>query len=55
MNIENFTKNLGKMFPRKKNIIYEDYIKDNEIEIINNPDYSKIFTNYNQVCEWFNL
>ena len=43
------------MFPRKKDIIYEDYIKANGIEIINNPDYKNIFTNYEEIEAWFNL
>ena len=53
MKIETFTKDLEKMFPRKKDIIYEDYIKANGIEIINNPDYKNIFTNYEEIEAWF--
>ena len=30
---------------------YEDFIKDKDI--IPNPDYTKIMTNYDEICEWF--
>ena len=53
MLIEKFTEDLEQMFPRKKDIIYENYIKQNNIEIIKNPNYQKIFTNYEEIEEWF--
>ena len=59
--IEKFTNNLRKYFPDCEEIIYEDLSKQykdfnygfyNE-KIIPNPDYTNIFTNYDEICEWF--
>lgn len=52
MHIEEFTKDLKKMFSSKNDIIYEDYIEDNDIKIINNPEYKNIFTNYEEIEKW---
>ena len=52
MHIEEFTKDLKKMFSSKNDIIYEDYIEDNDIKIINNPEYKNIFTNYKEIEKW---
>ena len=49
--IEKFTNNLRKYFPDCEEIIYEDFIRDKDI--IPNPDYTNIFTNYDEICEWF--
>jgi hypothetical protein len=49
--IEKFTNNLRKYFPDCEEIIYEDFIKDRDI--IPNPDYTKIFTNYKEILSWF--
>jgi hypothetical protein len=51
MQIENFNNNLRKHFPACEEIIYEDFIKDRDI--IPNPDYTKIFTNYKEILSWF--
>ena len=51
MYIENFTDNLRKYFPNCEEIIYEKFIK--EKDIIPNPNYTKIFTNYEEILEWF--
>ena len=51
ISIEKFTNNLRKYFPDCEEIIYEDFIRDKDI--IPNPDYTNIFTNYDEICEWF--
>lgn len=51
MQIENFTNNLRKYFPDCEEIMYEDFIRDKDI--IPNPDYTKIFTNYEEIISWF--
>lgn len=53
MHIEEFTKDLERMIPNKTDIIYEDYVKEHSLDIITNPDYSKVFTNYQEITEWF--
>ena len=51
MYIENTTNNLRNYFPNCEEIIYEDFIKDKDI--IHNPDYTEIFTNYKEIETWF--
>jgi hypothetical protein len=51
MYIENTTNNLRNYFPNCEEIIYEDFIKGKNI--IPNPDYTDIFTNYKEVETWF--
>ena len=50
---EKFTNDLEKMFRDVSIIYYEDYISHENIKIIPNPDYSKIFTNYEEIKKWF--
>ena len=51
MKIEEFFNGVRLHFPDCEEIIYEDFIKDKDI--IPNPDYTKIMTNYDEICEWF--
>ena len=51
MEIEEFFNGVRLHFPDCEEIIYEDFIKNKDI--IPNPDYTKIMTNYDEICEWF--
>ena len=51
MYIENTTNNLRNYFPNCEEIVYEDFIKGKDI--IHNPDYTEIFTNYKEIETWF--
>ena len=51
MYIEEHTNDLRKYFPDCEEIVYEEFIKDKDI--IPNPDYTKIFTNYREIKKWF--
>jgi hypothetical protein len=53
MDRQNFVKDFRKRNWKDEPIIYyEDYIEDNDIKIINNPEYKNIFTNYKEIEKW---
>ena len=51
MKVEAFTNDLKSYFPDCEEIVYEEFMQGREH--IENPDYSQIMTNYDEVCKWF--